>query len=271
MISHIACSLYLRSAPKRSQDIIDTPGSRVTIACVSRRKRGFRRPAQEKVTMKTPAAPGEALRERSPLFRRSLRFRLGMTLAVAIAGAAAVFSILISAHSRQRCPLPDHLPEPADRRGHPAQHPVRDAAEPPRAGGADHRGGEPHPRDREDPHLRQGGRDHHLDAPERDRHPRRQDRRGLLPLPQRPAGRCSRLSGDERHRIYRSSRRAPGARHHRRHPQRAGLLDRGLPRPSGVGDRARGARRRLLARRLRRQRDAATSSPWSGSPRRWRS
>ncbi|MHB8834863.1 MAG: sensor histidine kinase [Candidatus Methylomirabilia bacterium] len=35
------------------------------------------------------------------MFRRSLRFRLGITLAVAIAGAAAVFAILISTHSRQ--------------------------------------------------------------------------------------------------------------------------------------------------------------------------
>ena len=51
------------------------------------------------------------------------------------------------------------------------------------------------------------------------------------------------------------ARRAPDPRHHRRHPQRAGLLDRGLPRPPGVGDRARRARRRLLARRLRRQRE----------------
>jgi len=51
--------------------------------------------------MKAPAAPGNALRERPPLARRSLRFRLGITLAIAIAGAAAVFSIVISTHSRK--------------------------------------------------------------------------------------------------------------------------------------------------------------------------
>jgi len=51
--------------------------------------------------MKAPAAPGDALRERPPLARRSLRFRLGITLAIAIAGAAAVFSIVISTHSRK--------------------------------------------------------------------------------------------------------------------------------------------------------------------------
>jgi len=51
--------------------------------------------------MKAPAAPGKAPRERPPVFRRSLRFHLGITLALAIAGAAAVFSILISSRSRK--------------------------------------------------------------------------------------------------------------------------------------------------------------------------
>ena len=204
--------------------------------------------------MMAPAAPGVAPRDRPPLFRRSLRFRLGMTLAIAIAGAAAVFSHPDQHPQPQGSPRPGHLPEPADRRGHPAQHQVRDAAKPPRTGGADHRGGEPHPRDREDPHLRQGRRDHLLDAPGRDRHPRRQGRRGLLPLPQRrPAAPAPARQRAPPHLPLEP--RAPDPRHHRRHPQRAGLLDRGLSRPSGVGDRARGARRRLLARRLRRHRE----------------
>ena len=51
--------------------------------------------------MMTPAAPGESPRSGPPVFSRSLRFRLGLTLAIAIAGAAAVFSILISTHSRR--------------------------------------------------------------------------------------------------------------------------------------------------------------------------
>ena len=51
--------------------------------------------------MMAPAAPEDVPRDRQPLFRRSLRFRLGITLAIAIAGAAAVFSILISTNSRR--------------------------------------------------------------------------------------------------------------------------------------------------------------------------
>jgi two-component system NtrC family sensor kinase len=47
-----------------------------------------------------PAAGEDAPRERPALYHRSLRFRLGMTVALAIAGASAVFAMLIVAHSR---------------------------------------------------------------------------------------------------------------------------------------------------------------------------
>jgi len=50
--------------------------------------------------MTAPAATEDPLRERPALFHRSLRFRLGMTLALAIGGASLVFALLIIAHSR---------------------------------------------------------------------------------------------------------------------------------------------------------------------------
>lgn len=48
-----------------------------------------------------PPAATDATRERPALYSRSLRFRLGMTLAISIAGAAAVFAILLSKHGRR--------------------------------------------------------------------------------------------------------------------------------------------------------------------------
>jgi two-component system NtrC family sensor kinase len=52
------------------------------------------------VTMKVPAAPADASFQRPAPFRRSLRFRLGVTLAAAIAAAAAVFGYFMIVHSR---------------------------------------------------------------------------------------------------------------------------------------------------------------------------
>ena len=50
--------------------------------------------------MVTPATTEDAPRERPAVFHRSLRFRLGMTLALAIGGASLVFALLIIVHSR---------------------------------------------------------------------------------------------------------------------------------------------------------------------------
>jgi two-component system, NtrC family, sensor kinase len=58
------------------------------------------RTAQEKAKMIVPAAPANGTPQRPAAFRNSLRFRLGVTLAGAIAGAAAVFAIFIIVHSR---------------------------------------------------------------------------------------------------------------------------------------------------------------------------
>ena len=51
--------------------------------------------------MTAPPIPKDDPRQRPTLYRRSLRFRLGLILALAIAGVAAGFAILISAHTRQ--------------------------------------------------------------------------------------------------------------------------------------------------------------------------
>jgi two-component system, NtrC family, sensor kinase len=53
------------------------------------------------VTMVAPTASDNAVPAPQTLFSRSLRFRLGLTLAIAIAGSAAVFAILIIIHSRK--------------------------------------------------------------------------------------------------------------------------------------------------------------------------
>jgi len=56
--------------------------------------------AQEMMTTMISASPAGVSPERPYSFFRSLRLRLGLTLAVAIAGSAAVFAIFIITHSR---------------------------------------------------------------------------------------------------------------------------------------------------------------------------
>ena len=220
--------------------------------------------------MTAPAASDDALPEHQALFSRSLRFRLGLTLAIAIAGSAAVFAVLIIAHSRKEVLSQTIL------QNQQIAEVIRRSTR--YAMLQNHR-------EQVTQIIDAVSRTHGIEKI------RIFDKDGEIissTLPGEVGSRVDKsaeacyhchtagqplkhIPGADAPPHLPLARRAPDPRHDRRHPQRAGLLDRCLPRPPRLGHRARRARHRLLARRPRRQRARRLSRRVRDRRRAWRS